>query len=182
MKIKGIIDEDFVNYKKPSMYIAFPNCSFKCDKYNGCQVCQNEPIAQMANIEINKETIIERYLDNPITQAFVLSGLEPFDSALDLISFISCVRNDYECDDDIVIYTGYTEEELSTGHYDGGSTEVLTDFYNFICMFPNIIIKFGRYIMNDESHLDPLLGVQLASKNQYAKKVSSDGIENQSKS
>lgn len=178
MRIKGIIDEDFANYKKPSMYIAFPTCSFKCDRINGCHICQNEPLAQMANIEMEKEEIIERYLDNPITQAIVLSGLEPFDSALDLISFISCVRSDYECNDDIVIYTGYTEEELSTGNYDGGTPEVLSDFYHFIRTFPNIIIKFGRYMMNEEPHFDSILGVNLASNNQYAKKVSFDGTEN----
>ena len=39
MLVKGIIDEDFVNYKKPSMYIAMPNCSFKCDKDCGRAVC-----------------------------------------------------------------------------------------------------------------------------------------------
>ena len=41
MFVKGIIDEDFVNYKKPVMYIAFPCCSFKCDKENGARYCQN---------------------------------------------------------------------------------------------------------------------------------------------
>ena len=32
MIIKGLIDEDFINYKKPSMVIEFPYCNFKCDK------------------------------------------------------------------------------------------------------------------------------------------------------
>ena len=39
MLIKGIIDEDFLNYKKPSMVIAFPHCSFKCEKELGKKVC-----------------------------------------------------------------------------------------------------------------------------------------------
>ena len=30
MKIKGLISEDFVNYKKPAMTIMFPYCTFKC--------------------------------------------------------------------------------------------------------------------------------------------------------
>ena len=29
MIVKGIIDEDFVNYKKPSMVIEFPYCDLK---------------------------------------------------------------------------------------------------------------------------------------------------------
>lgn len=39
MKIKGIVFEDFLNYKKPSLFIIFPYCSFKCDKDCGLKVC-----------------------------------------------------------------------------------------------------------------------------------------------
>jgi len=35
MKLKFLIDEDFVNYKEPSMFIGFPNCTFKCDIDSG---------------------------------------------------------------------------------------------------------------------------------------------------
>ena len=38
--------------------------------------------------------------------------------------------------------------------------------------FDNIIIKFGRYIPNKQSHYDNILGVNLASDNQYAVKIS----------
>ena len=31
MVVKGIVDEDFVNYKVPSMTIMFPYCDFKCE-------------------------------------------------------------------------------------------------------------------------------------------------------
>lgn len=174
MKIKGVIDEDFVNYSKPSMYIAFPSCTFKCDKLNKCQICQNSSLVHEPDIEVVKEELIVRYLSNPLTEAIILSGLEPFDSISDLMSFIACVRNDFHCNDDIVIYTGYTEDELSTGHFDSGPTEILVDFYKFICSFPNIIIKFGRFMMNDEPHMDSVLGVKLASRNQYAKRFNNE--------
>lgn len=176
MRIKGLMDECFNDYKKPSMYIAFPDCSFKCDKLNGCQVCQNSQLAHEPDIEIKKEEIIERYLDNPITEAIIFSGLEPFDSILDVIAFVTCFRETYNCNDDIVIYTGYTEEELHEGRYGlrpGNEAEKrLSDFYEYLCKFCNIIIKFGRFVMNDESHIDPVLGVTLSSANQYARKVS----------
>ena len=110
MKIKGIIDEDLVNYKVPSMYIAFPYCSFKCDKENGCQLCQNARLAQETNIEITKEKLIERYLDNDLTHAIVLSGLEPFDTYEDVKSLIKEFRK--YTNDEIVIYTGYNEDEV----------------------------------------------------------------------
>jgi hypothetical protein len=38
--------------------------------------------------------------------------------------------------------------------------------------FDNIIVKFGRYIPDNKPHFDEVLGVNLASPNQYAKKIS----------
>ena len=55
MILKQIIDEDFVNYREPSMYLIFPHCSFKCDKENGTQYCQNRGLALEPDIEISKE-------------------------------------------------------------------------------------------------------------------------------
>jgi hypothetical protein len=74
--------------------------------------------------------------------------------------------------DDIVIYTGYTEEELTLD--DSGRQEVAT--YNWLKHYPNIYVKFGRYVPGQEPHYDEVLGVKLASDNQYGKKVSYEGI------
>lgn len=159
MKLKGIIDTDTVNYKKISMVIEFPNCSFKCDKECGMQVCQNSKLAFAPTIDITYEDIVERYLTNLITNAIVMQGLEPFDSTEDVYELVKAFRD--KTNDDIVIYTGYTEEECDwhIGYFRG---------------FPlkNIIIKFGRFIPNQESHYDEVLGVNLASSNQYARKIS----------
>ena len=38
--------------------------------------------------------------------------------------------------------------------------------------YPNIVVKYGRYIPNSESHYDEVLGITLASSNQYAEKIS----------
>lgn len=157
MLIKGIIDEDFINYKKPCMVIEFPYCSFKCDKECGKQVCQNGALANSPNIDIERMDLINRYLKNDITQSVVMQGLEPFDSWDDLISFIFLFR--CYTNDDIVIYTGYNLSELEE------KVELLS-------YFDNIIIKFGRYIPNKQSHYDNVLGVNLASDNQYAVKIS----------
>lgn len=173
MQIKGIIDECFNDYKKPAMYIAFPRCSFKCDDLNKCEICQNSKLALEPDIDIKKEDIIERYLHNPITSAIVFSGLEPFDSILDILAFITCFREEYQCNDDIVIYTGYTEEELQTGSYATAShSSTLAGFYQYISRYPNIIIKFGRFIMNETPHYDEVLGIELSSHNQYARRIS----------
>ena len=153
MKIKGLISEDFVNYKKPAMTIMFPRCTFKC----GEGYCQNSPLVKAENIELDVSDIVARYLNNPITESVVMQGLEPFDSWDDLIELVDCLRR--STNDDIVIYTGYNKEEI----------------INKVCLlsnYKNIIIKYGRYIPNQEKHYDEVLGVYLASSNQGAEKIS----------
>ncbi len=159
MRIKGITDEDFVNYKIPSMYICTSYCDFKCDKESGMSCCQNSSLAKQITLDINDDIIIQRYISNPITKAIVIAGLEPFDQFDEVLAFIRKLRNDYHCDDTVVIYTGYTSEESSTK-------------VEFLRMFTKITVKFGRFIPNQEMRYDDVLGVYLASPNQYAEVIS----------
>ena len=78
-----------------------------------------------------------------------------FDEVYELISYF---RN-HGCKDFFIIYTGYYQEEID-------------DKVKLLQQFPNIIIKFGRFIPNQEHHFDETLGVQLASPNQYARRIS----------
>lgn len=170
MKIKNVIFEDFVNYKLPSMFIAFPNCSFKCDKENGGNFCQNSSLANEPDIEIDKEELLEVYMGNNISKAIVLGGLEPFDSEFDLLPFIDCARRQYRIKDPIVIYTGYTEEELEEGRFGKiQNPKIQQDYWKNIKNCGNIIVKFGRYRPAQEPHFDKNLGIYLASDNQYSK-------------
>lgn len=155
MKIKGIKEEDFVQYKKPCMTIMFSQCDFKCDRECGRNVCINSDLAKAPDIEINIYALVKKYFENEIVSAICCGGLEPFDSELELNTLISLVRF-CECEDDIVIYTGYTEEEVKAK-------------FPWIYAHKNIIIKFGRFIPDRPSIFDEVLGVQLASDNQYAK-------------
>ena len=133
MRILNIIDEDIVNYKKISMFIAFPTCSMRCNIDCNNDVCQNSNLLETNTIEIDKDKLIDRYLSNPITHAIVLGGLEPFDSPFDLISFVDAFRNKRNCSDDIVIFTGYTEEELegitTTEYPNAPASSVISDVY-----------------------------------------------------
>lgn len=158
MRLKNIIDTDIVNYKEINMTLEFAVCTLKCDELNGCHVCQNSPLLFQPDINIENEEIIRRYMGNKLTHAVVCAGLEPLDQFAELISLIKDFRK--VSDDDIVIYTGYTEEELETM----GCIDMLKHYHN-------IIIKVGRYIMNCEPHYDELLGVELASPNQYAVRI-----------
>lgn len=157
ISVKDIIYEDFCNYKFPSMFIVFPSCTFKCEKECGERMCQNSHLTKLPPKNIGIKTIVNQYINNPITKAIVCGGLEPFDSWEDLQTLIAYLR--VRTTDDIVIYTGYNKEEL-------------LDKIPFLKSAKNIIVKFGRYIPNQTPHYDPVLGVNLASDNQYAERIS----------
>lgn len=158
MKIKGLIDEDFLQYKKPSMFIITATCSFKCEKDANCPgMCQNSSLAWAPIIDADNKEIVKRFLSNNITEAVVFGGLEPFDQKQELCELVQEFRK--VTLSDIIVYTGYTENEL-------------TNEVRELQKYPNIIIKFGRYIPNQPSYLDEVLGVMLASSNQYAKQIS----------
>lgn len=159
MIIKAIKTEWFQDYKIPSMYIAFPTCSFKCEKECGKKMCQNSHLATLPAREVDIDSIVTIYLSNPITQAIVCGGLEPFEQFSDMVDLIFTLRNNHHCDDTIVIYTGYNKDEIAQ------EIEILR-------RFPNIIIKFGRFVPNQSKHYDEVLGVNLVSDNQYAERIS----------
>lgn len=156
MKLKGLVDEDFVNYKLPSMFISTYTCTFKCDKECDQAVCQNLPLVSQPTLEVDNKILVDRYINNPISKAVVIGGLEPFDDTLDLINFIFDFR--FCCDDDIVIYTGYNQDEIIR-------------YIDRIYYAKNIIIKFGRYIPDQQPHYDEVLGVMLASNNQKGVRI-----------
>lgn len=160
MRVKGITVEDFVNYKLPSLFIGSCFCNWKCCNEQGLDisVCQNQSLAQAPIIDMADEDIYEMYVSNPITQAVVIGGLEPMQQFDELINLISRFRHNGEmCP--FVIYTGYEPCEIPL---------------KIKCLkaLPNIIIKFGRYALNNKPHYDDVLGVKLASDNQYGEVIS----------
>lgn len=159
IRLKGIVAEDFVNYKKPSLFLISSICNWKCCKEANIPItiCQNNPLIDKPTKEFNIESIYTLYMNNDITKAIVIGGLEPFMQFDEFISLIDYFRK--YTDDDIVIYTGYYEEEIK-------------DKIELLKQFPNIIIKYGRYVPNNSPHYDEILGVNLISDNQYAEKIS----------
>lgn len=153
MQLRGVIFEDFINYKKPCMILEFPYCSFKCGK----DICQNAQLNREQIIDVPIQTLVQRYIDNPITESILCQGLEPLDSFQELMRFIKSVRQ--FSNDDIVIFTGYNKDEIAS--------QLAT-----LQAFKNIIVKFGRYLPNQNSIYDDILGATLASNNQYAEKIS----------
>lgn len=158
MRIKGITDEDFLNYKVPSMYICSSTCDFKCDKESGVACCQNSALAHQPNIDLDNDYIICRYLSNKITKAIVIAGLEPLDQAGEVIELIASLRGDFKCNDKVVIYTGYNPDEVK-------------EIVERLSCFGNVIVKFGRFIPGSSRKYDGVLGVWLASPNQFGKEL-----------
>ena len=158
MKIVFLNDYDIVNYKKPNMFIGFPYCTFKCNKESGQNVCQNYELIKSNLIDVTYREIVDKYVEDNLTSAIVFGGLEPFDTYEDMKNLIAEFRK--FTNDDIVIYTGYNEDEIKN------KTALLSE------NFTNIIIKFGRFIPNTEQHFDEILGVKIFGDNQYAKKIS----------
>lgn len=96
-------------------------------------------------------------MTNPLSRALVCGGLEPFDSWQNLLELVTEFRK--VSNDMIVLYTGYTYEEISS-------------YIQRLNQFSNIIVKFGRFLPNQKSVYDEVLGVNLASPNQYAERIS----------
>lgn len=160
MRIKGLIDEDFVNYKYPSMFIGTCFCDWKCCTEIGMDktICQNSALAKSKIINIYADEILRRYITNPISKSIVIGGLEPIKQFEEVVDLIRVFRKN-DCLDTFIIYTGY---------YPGEITEEI----NILKEYPNIIMKYGRFIPDDESHYDEILGINLISSNQYAERIS----------
>lgn len=159
MIVKEIRDEDFTSYKKPSMVIGFPSCTFKCERECGQKMCQNSSLIQAPGVEISVDALVNRYINNPITRAVICAGLEPFDTFEDLFRFIFHLRVK-GCNDEVIIYSGYYKYEIPE------------EYLKRLSIIPNIIIKWGRFIPNQQPHFDKVLGIGLASDNQYAERIS----------
>ena len=157
MLVTNVVTEDIINYKKISMFIGTPYCSGKCwrELELDCSICQNESLRDSDLIEMSINDLIDIYDNHPLCEAVVFGGMEPLDSIADLECFIMNFR--YRHPDPVVIYTGYTEGEAA-------------EKLHFILLHENIVIKYGRYIPDQPRHYDEILGVTLASPNQYAKK------------
>lgn len=161
MKLVNLIEEDFTNYRKPGMFLGFPYCSGKCNPKDDLPVCQNQHLHCAKLIDISIDEIIDRYRKNRVVKCLIFGGMEPFDSLYDLNELIAQFRSKHDLSyswDPIVIYTGYYPFEIED------QLAAITSVNNNM----PLIVKFGRYIPGHKPHYDPVLGVKLASDNQYA--------------
>lgn len=160
MQYKNIMFDDVVNYKKTSMFIGTCFCDWKCCKEIGADIClcQNSSAYCLKIKEIDNEKLVRKYLKLGTMQALVLGGFEPFwnNSWDETLAFLKCFRSYTQ--DDIVIYTGYNEDEVA-------------DKIGQVKGLGNVVVKFGRYRPGQKPHRDEVLGVNLANDEQYAMRI-----------
>lgn len=156
IEVKGVIWEDMVNYKKICTTLMMPKCNWKCEKECKEAFCQNSGLAAAPSEPLHINGFIRRYMDNLLTEALVLQGLEPLDSLVDVYT-VAAAFHDFNIQDDFIIYTGYNKSEIP----DSTIQRIASSIPG------HLIIKWGRYIPNQTPHYDPILGVNLASDNQY---------------
>ena len=56
IRLKGLIEEDTLNYRLPSMFLATCFCDFKCEKEDatGATICKNSSLARANHRNKNK--------------------------------------------------------------------------------------------------------------------------------
>lgn len=157
--IRDLKDEIIGDYKETAMYIASSHCNWKCCLEAGIpiSVCQNSPLATKPIIPYPIEKLYSRYINNGLTKAIIIAGLEPLNQCGEVIELIHFFR-ERNCNDPFIIYTGYTEAECME----------MTRFFELTSL-RNIIIKYGRYVPNDKPRYDKILGITLVSSNQHAR-------------
>lgn len=160
MRVKAIKKERFQDYKLPNLFLAACSCDFKCCRESGLDtgVCQNAPLAQMPDKEIDNQSIYSYFVNDPITKAVVVGGMEPMLQIDEIVDLLAVFR-DNGCNAPFVIYTGYYPDEIK-------------EELDKLRQYPDVIVKFGRYIPDRPTRHDDVIGVTLASDNQYAEQIS----------
>ena len=160
MIVKLVKQDDFVQYKKPCVVVCFPNCTWKCCTEAGIptSVCQNQEMCELKDIDITPEDVYNLYKESLFAESICCSGLEPMLQFDDVLSLLKYFR-EHDCNADFVVYTGYYRNEIE-------------DKVQELAKYKNVIVKFGRYVPNQARHYDEVLGVWLASDNQYAERIS----------
>jgi organic radical activating enzyme len=163
MLVRKIIRDDNVNYKRTALFVGIGDCDWKCCKEAGmnASMCQNSELAKVSAWKMTANECLDVVVHRKsFEQSVVIGGLEPFRDMNSLLELCRAVSSRCEFVDwDVVIYTGYYYNEIVE------EVELIKESVGN----HRLIIKFGRYDPALPPVKDSILGVELASSNQYAK-------------
>ncbi len=147
MLIQNIIHNESMSYKWPIMRIELPDSE-----------SVNLHIDEISAVVADGD-IIKSYLFNEFTEAIYIVG-DLITQFPEIFNFIAKLRNDFYCDDDVIVFTEYRETELNS-------------VLDALRMFRNIIVVFEdrSAIKYSLAHYDDILGVYIPD-NQYARRIS----------
>lgn len=153
IRLKDVV-EVFQDYKKSALLLCCVSCDWKCCREAGIsnEVCQNHRIASQREVTIPFDSVLNK-VSRSFTDAIIFGGLEPLLQIEEVCGLIEYLR-EHNVKKDILIYTGYYLEEI-----DKSVIERLKKHH--------VIFKCGRYIPNRPQKFDKILGITLASDNQY---------------
>lgn len=154
IRLKDIV-EVFQDYKKSALLLCCISCDWKCCIEAGIDVsvCQNHNIIKQREVYLPFDVILNK-VNLSITDSIIFGGLEPLLQSDEVCGLIEYLR-EQGVKKDILVYTGYYIEEIDK--------EVIKRLKN--C---HVILKCGRYIPNKPKKFDKILGITLASDNQYS--------------
>lgn len=146
--------EVFQDYKKSALLFSTCYCDWKCCHEAGVDIdiCQNQKVSQQREVTLPFESILKK-VNQSFTDAVIFGGLEPILQADEVVQCIEYLRK-HGVKKDIVVYTGYYLEEIDP--------ETLAYLALNDC-----ILKCGRFIPDRKPKFDAVLGITLASDNQY---------------
>lgn len=105
LRIAGVIRESIVDGPGLRFVVFTQGCT------HGCEGCHNPATHALdGGYEISAQRILAEFFKNPLLKGITLSGGEPFLQPDELIPIAKEVK---ERGKDVVIYTGYTLEELT---------------------------------------------------------------------
>lgn len=106
LRIAGVIRESIVDGEGLRFVVFTQGCPHHCE---GCHNPQTHDVN--GGYLIEQEKILTEFFKNPLLKGITLSGGEPFIQAKELIPIAKAVKDGGK---DVVMYTGYTLEQLET--------------------------------------------------------------------
>ena len=137
IRIAGIVEESIVDGPGIRMAIYMQGCPHNCE---GCHNPKTHSPDGGNLMEI--ETLAKKAEQNPLIKGVTISGGEPFAQIPELLSLVTAIK---AIGRNIMIYTGYTFEQLQSISEDVKKILVMTDFLvdgKFIIEQKDLLLSF----------------------------------------